>query len=363
MPLFPNDLVLKVCLNEDDRSHVVPSLAALDSRGCYLVVVTRGEGVGAGAREAAKSSLGGGDLRELARGGGGGFSRTASSFTKQKQRRTGGFALPSGASQTPKAGNGNSRRGGGGFEASFPPALSLPSAAAVRPSALPPATRTVSLLSTPSPAAAKARAAAAAAVIANAKAVAAVAAAKEAQAVAAAAAAEEAVMVAKAVEAGVAVPWTWRESEVFSARGKPRVRPSGAAAAAAASSASPVQVTPAATVNGTLVPEVAGRRSSPLKALSSAEGRVEGAEDGGVDVYVWKGAHCNGECEKAKEGEGVGGRFFSHAFLECIRHHNDGFLALRSFFCTRVSQPIRKLFLVAGKITAHTYTRLPPLFF
>lgn len=39
LPNFPKDVVLKLCLHEEDRKHLCPSLAALDSRGCYLIVV------------------------------------------------------------------------------------------------------------------------------------------------------------------------------------------------------------------------------------------------------------------------------------------------------------------------------------
>lgn len=282
VPLFPNDLVLKICLHEDDRSNVRPTLTALDSRGCYLLVLPRGKGLA----------------------GAGGSSRgptTTAPPSAKKQQRTGGFTLPTPPVLAPNA-NGISGRRSGSFESPLPPASASSAATAAaavasgRPSALPVATRPVSSrLSAPSPAAARARAAAAAAVIANAKAVAAVAAAKEAQAVAAAAAAEEAVMVAKAVEAGVAVPWTWRESEV-SSRGTPKDR---RWAATPSASASPLQV--AAAANGRLVPEAAARRasSSAMEAMPPVAGGLGGEkEEGGVEVYVWKGARSNGECAR-----------------------------------------------------------------
>lgn len=39
VPNFPHDVVLKLCMHEEDRKHVRPSLAALDSRGCYVIVL------------------------------------------------------------------------------------------------------------------------------------------------------------------------------------------------------------------------------------------------------------------------------------------------------------------------------------
>eukprot|EP00903_Cladosiphon_okamuranus_P006522 g6373.t1 len=278
VPLFPNDLVLKICLHEDDRTNVHPTKEALDSRGCYLLVFPR-EG-----KAPAPAPVGAGV----------GFTRClpSSAPSSKKQQRTGGFTVPTPPLQAPNA-NGSGRRSGS-FESALPPASA---ASASRPSALPPAsTRCLNgRLSTPSPAAARARAAAAAAVIANAKAVAAVAAAKEAQAVAAAAAAEEAVMVAKAVEAGVAVPWTWRESEV--SRGIPKDRRSTAAA-----KASPLQV--AAAANGRLLPEAAARRASASEGLMPvAGGAGDDKEEAWVDVYVWKGARSTAQMlELAKKG-------------------------------------------------------------
>ncbi|CAN0413580.1 unnamed protein product, partial [Discosporangium mesarthrocarpum] len=39
VPLFPDDMVLKICLHEDiDRRLVTPSISALDSRTCYILV-------------------------------------------------------------------------------------------------------------------------------------------------------------------------------------------------------------------------------------------------------------------------------------------------------------------------------------
>lgn len=288
VPLFPNDLVLKVCLHEDDRSHVRPTLAALDSRGCYLLVLPRGKG-SAGAGAGAES-----------------YSRVTPALSSAKRQQwTGSFTLPTPPARTPSGGG----RGSGSFESLLPPASAAAAAASGRPSTLPVALArpaSSSRFLAPSPAAARARAAAAAAVIANAKAVAAVAAAKEAQAVAAAAAAEEAVMVAKAVEAGVAVPWTWRESEVSSSRGAPKDRRWGATPSAS-TSASPLQV--AAAANGRLVPEGAARRSpTPESTLPVVGGAGAGGEreEGGVDVYVWKGARSNGEqWEKSCLWDGV----------------------------------------------------------
>lgn len=39
VPNFAHDLVLKLCMHEEDRKHLRPLLASLDSRGCYLIVV------------------------------------------------------------------------------------------------------------------------------------------------------------------------------------------------------------------------------------------------------------------------------------------------------------------------------------
>ncbi|CAN0370987.1 unnamed protein product, partial [Ascophyllum nodosum] len=41
VPRFPNDLLLKLCLHEEDRKHVTPTLEALDSRDCFLLVAPR----------------------------------------------------------------------------------------------------------------------------------------------------------------------------------------------------------------------------------------------------------------------------------------------------------------------------------
>ena len=71
VPLFPNELVLKLCLHEDDRTSVRPTLAALDPRGCYVLVLPRG-GSNAGREPSA------------ARGSPSGRS-TLASFTKQQQ--------------------------------------------------------------------------------------------------------------------------------------------------------------------------------------------------------------------------------------------------------------------------------------
>lgn len=304
VPHFPNDLLLKVCLHESDRTNVKPTLAALDSRGCYLLVVPATTGGGGRAKATANIGV----IPSRVRG----FAPTCSST---RQIRTGGFGLPTPPSRTPKA----TGKRGGSFESPLPPAAAA--AAAARPHALSHATRSVSLsrLSTPSPAAARARAAAAAAVIANAKAVAAVAAAKEAQAVAAAAAAEEAVMVAKAVEAGVSVPWTWRESEV-SARGAPKAR--------LWTETSPLRVkrmtttTTASAVGasaGRILPEAAAIRPSSapevsLRPAAAGGGAGGGEEEGGVQVYVWKGAQSNGECRI--RARGGGGTFFF--FVVCF---------------------------------------------
>ncbi|CAM9914628.1 unnamed protein product [Scytosiphon promiscuus] len=292
VPLFPNDLVLKICLHEDDRQHVLPTLAALDSRGCYLLVVPR--------RRREKNGSGGGPSRTPGIGAAGSSSRTSRATFSTNPSRTSNFALPvvPGGIQTPVA-NGNGKRsnvaggsggsGGSGSGGSDSPAPPVSRAALGR-------------LSTPSPAAARAKAAAAAAVIANAKAVAAVAAAKEAQAVAAAAAAEEAVMVAKAVEAGVAVPWTWRESEV-SSRGAPKARLSSGASppqAAGAARHMVVSDSPTAAVRPSSAP---GPR---LRPIGVGAGDVEEEEEeGGVDVYVWRGTQSNERMlELAKEGAG-----------------------------------------------------------
>ncbi|CAN0383702.1 unnamed protein product, partial [Ascophyllum nodosum] len=139
VPRFPNDLLLKLCLHEEDRKHVTPTLEALDSRGCFLLVAPR--------------------------------TSYATGFT------------PTGSKREPEApANGVART---------PSSLSSPYFSASTPSS-----RGNSLSS----AAERATAAIAAAAAANAKAVVAVAAAEEAKARAKAAAAEEAVMVAKAIE-------------------------------------------------------------------------------------------------------------------------------------------------------------------
>lgn len=41
VPHFSSELVLKLCLHEEDRKHVAPTLQALDPRGCYLLVAPR----------------------------------------------------------------------------------------------------------------------------------------------------------------------------------------------------------------------------------------------------------------------------------------------------------------------------------
>ncbi|CAN0556224.1 unnamed protein product, partial [Ectocarpus sp. 12 AP-2014] len=56
VPLFPNDLVLKICIHESDRTNVKATLAALDSRGCYLLVVPAT--AGGGGRAKATASMG-----------------------------------------------------------------------------------------------------------------------------------------------------------------------------------------------------------------------------------------------------------------------------------------------------------------
>ncbi|CAN0522172.1 unnamed protein product, partial [Ectocarpus sp. 12 AP-2014] len=160
VPLFPNDLVLKICIHESDQTNVNTTLAALDSRGCYLLVVPATAGGGGRAKATANIGV----IPSRVRGG------FAPSCSSTRQIRTGGFGLPTPPSRTPKANN----KRGSSFESPLPPAAATATAAAAaRPHALSLATRSVSLsrLSTPSPAAARARAAAAAAVIANAKAV------------------------------------------------------------------------------------------------------------------------------------------------------------------------------------------------
>lgn len=219
VPLFPNDLVLKICLHEDDRKQVVPTLAALDPRVCYLIVAPRGSSNPTAASTSASASKRG--------------VETLSSSN--------GWSLPTGRS-----------------------ARATP-------------------VSTPSPAAARAAAAAAAAVIANAKAVAAVAAAKEAKAKAAAAAAEEAVMVAKAVEAGVTVPWTWRESDLGSKldreNPKAKIRLSLDSNLGRLSSDAPVPLASAG----------AWREAIPWRETDME------VEATGTDVYIWKGSQSSGE--------------------------------------------------------------------
>lgn len=274
--------MLKICLHEEDRQHVVPTLAALDSRGCYLLVAPR--------RRREKSSAG-----QSSRPAGIGASSSSSAKFSTNPSRNNNFALPAvpGGAQTPISNSNGKRSSGGGSRSG--------GVRGVSDSPAPPLSRAaLGRLSTPSPAAARAKAAAAAAVIANAKAVAAVAAAKEAQAVAAAAAAEEAVMVAKAVQAGVAVPWTWRESEV--SRGTPKARlsagPPSSRSAGAAKGTGVSDAPPAAAVRPSSAPE------PRLRPLGGGAGDAE-EEEGGVDVYVWKGAQSNGECWKAVCEKGV----------------------------------------------------------
>ena len=273
--LFPNDLVLKICIHEDDRKHVLPTRAALDSRGCFLVVAPRGSPPAIPAPAPAPTPV----------------STPASSTSRRAPEieSNGKWRAP----------------------------LSTPLHA---------------MPSTPSSAAARAAAAAAAAVVANAKASAAVAAAKEAQAVAAAAAADEALLVAKASHASVAVPWTWRESEVgvrdrdgmrvlrrtpegvLNRRAQQQQEGAARRGLEGSSSGSSSRRTPEGGGarrtpdggNARRTPEGSGRRTpeeksvrrSPESLPSVLEGMRVTEEKKPVvaDVFVWKGSQSNREC-------------------------------------------------------------------
>eukprot|EP00904_Undaria_pinnatifida_P010607 jgi/Undpi1/6677/HiC_scaffold_20.g09156.m1 len=272
----------QICIHEDDRKHVLPTRAALDSRGCFLVVAPRGSPPAIPAPAPAPTPV----------------STPASSTSRRAPEieSNGKWRAP----------------------------LSTPLHA---------------MPSTPSSAAARAAAAAAAAVVANAKASAAVAAAKEAQAVAAAAAADEALLVAKASHASVAVPWTWRESEVgvrdrdgmrvlrrtpegvLNRRAQQQQEGAARRGLEGSSSGSSSRRTPEGGGarrtpdggNARRTPEGSGRRTpeeksvrrSPESLPSVLEGMRVTEEKKPVvaDVFVWKGSQSNPQMlELAKQG-------------------------------------------------------------
>ena len=119
-----------------------------------------------------------------------------------------------------------------------------------------------------------------------------VAAAEEAKARAKAAAAEEAVMVAKAIEAGVSIPWAWRESETLATETRP-----------------PSQVKVRIATEPRILPFPRGKLKAPPSALAvdmavePEPARVPQVEQAcqadanAVDVFVWEGSQSSRECQ------------------------------------------------------------------
>lgn len=224
VPLFPHDLVLKICLHEDDRSHVVPTLSAFDPRGCYLLVVPRDS--------PAPSPV------------------TDMHVVVETQ------------------GNGSFNGGVGDIAEKL--AVAAPSSAVSTPA----------VTSSSSGSSSSAAAAASAAAIASAAAAAA--------ASVAASAADEAWRASQAMQAGTAVPWTWKESEVGVEERESTQMPM-------------LNVRPVLAVvgAGTGEPAEAGESAEagePMEAGEPAEARSTGRrEAGGMDVYVWKGSQSHRE--------------------------------------------------------------------
>lgn len=123
---------------------------------------------------------------------------------------------------------------------------------------------------------------------ANAKAVLAIAAAKEARAVA-----EEAA--ARAIEAGVTIPWSWEEAPEFLPTMPPTIE---IVEAPKRTVLPPTPEVKFASDIWATTPEVDVKTAVTeimVPALAVAEMGEEDEEEGGVDVYVWKGSQSS--CE------------------------------------------------------------------
>ena len=229
MPRFRNDLLLKLCLHEEDRKQATPTLEALDSRGCFLLVAPR--------TSCATGFAPTGSKREPEAPANGVVVEFTIFFSVYP------FLERQLAVVRGREGNGRYCRCGGECECEGCGDGT-------------------------------------------------VAAAEEAKARAKAAAAEEAVMVAKAIEAGVSIPWAWRESETLATETRP-----------------PSQVKVRIATEPRILPFPRGKLKAPPSALvvdmavEPEPARVPQVEQAcqadanAVDVFVWEGSQSSRECQ------------------------------------------------------------------